>query len=335
MVKKSVITLFTLLLLFILAGCQAAAEKSGAMELKLAHNQTLDHPVHISLVEFGRLVEEKSNGDIKIRIYPNAQLGSEREVTELTQTGAVDLAKVSASALEAFESDYSIFSLPYVFEDYDMFEKVMNNENVTDKLYNQTEGMGFIGLTYYNAGERHLYTKNREVNDIPDMKGLKVRVQPSQTSVQMIEALGGIPTAMAYGEVYTAIQSGVIDAAENNETALVGNNHGEVAKYYMYTGHQIVPDMFIMNANRFNQLSEEHQEIIKEAAKESTVFHEDVWAKTVQEQTETAKNEMGVNFIDVDKSPFIEAVQPLHENYSNNENTAEIYQLIQEAKKDE
>ncbi|MBM4764890.1 TRAP transporter substrate-binding protein [Bacillus sp. B15-48] len=326
--KKLSLVFLAFLTALTLNGCQILTGEPGVTELKLAHNQTLDHPVHLSLAEFGRIVEERSNNDIKVTIYPNAQLGSEREVLELTQSGAVDVAKVSASALEGFEPDYSIFSLPYVFEDYQEFENAMNNKNITNQLYFQTEPIGFIGLTYYNAGERHLYTKNRIINTVEDMRGLKTRVQPSQTSVNMIEALGGLPTPMSYGEVYTALQSGVIDAAENNETALVGNNHGEVAKYYMYTGHQIVPDMLIMNAKRYNQLSDEHKQIIHDAAEESTVYHEDVWSKTIAEMTETAKNKMGVNFIEVDKTSFIDAVMPLHEEYANNERTRDIYQLI-------
>ncbi|WP_085993650.1 TRAP transporter substrate-binding protein [Oceanobacillus senegalensis] len=327
--RKSLITLF---ILFLLVGCQnASGQTNDVIELKLAHNQTLDHPVHLSLTEFGRLVEEKSNGKMKVTLFPNGQLGSEREVIELTQTGAVDFSKVSASALEGFSKDYSIFSLPYVFEDYDTFQKVMNNPKVTETLYQQTRNNGFIGLTYYNAGERNLYTKDREVRNVSDMEGLKVRVQPSQTSVQMIESFGGVPTAMAYGEVYTALQSGVIDAAENNETALVGNNHGEVAKYYMYTGHQIVPDMLIMNAKKFDQLTDEQKSIIKEAAKESTSYHEVVWEKSIKEQTEIAKKEMGVEFVEVDKTSFIQAVEPQHEQFSSHEETADIYQLIQEA----
>lgn len=315
----------------LLSGCLSAYGESDVLELKLAHNQTLDHPVHISLAKFGELLEEKSDGTIKVKLFPNGQLGSEREVIELTQAGTVDFAKVSASALEGFASDYSIFSLPYVFEDYDTFQKVMNQKEVTDHLYYHTEDIGFIGLTYYNAGMRNLYTKNLEINDVSEMSGLKVRVQPSKTSVQMIESMGAIPTPMAYGEVYTALQAGVIDAAENNETALVGNNHGEVAKYYMYTGHQIVPDMFIMNAKRFRELSDEQQQMVLEAAKESTEFHEQVWEKTIKEQTEIAKNKMGVHFIEVDKTSFINAVGPLHEQFKNSDKTKEIYQLIQEA----
>jgi tripartite ATP-independent transporter DctP family solute receptor len=317
--------LFVFVTALLLVGCN---NEAGVKVIKLAHNQTLDHPVHLSLVEFGRLVEEKSNNKIQVEIYPNGQLGSEREVLELTQSGAVDVAKVSASALEGFESDYSIFSLPYVFEDYEEFEKKMNDKTITDQLYYKTEDIGIIALTYYNAGSRNLYTKDREVHTVEDVSGLKTRVQPSQTSVNMIEAFGGLPTPMAYGEVYTALQSGVIDAAENNETALVGNNHGEVAKYYMYTGHQIVPDMLIINAKRFNDLTDDEKDIIQEAAKESTLYHETVWGKTIKEQTETAKNKMGVHFIEVDKTSFIDAVKPLHEAYAKDEKTKDIYQLM-------
>ncbi|MFS0820155.1 TRAP transporter substrate-binding protein [Bacillus sp. 1P02SD] len=324
--RKIALLLLVGLITFFIVGCNN--QEAGVKELKLAHNQTLDHPVHLSLVEFGRLVEEKSNHKIQVEIYPNGQLGSEREVLELTQSGAVDVAKVSASALEGFESDYSIFSLPYVFESYDEFEKKMNDKNITNQLYYKTEDIGFIALTYFNAGSRNLYTKDREVKTVADVSGLKTRVQPSQTSVNMIEAFGGLPTPMAYGEVYTALQSGVIDAAENNETALVGNNHGEVAKYYMYTGHQIVPDMLIINAKRFNEFTDDEQRIIQEAAKEATLYHEDVWAKSIKEQTEIAKTKMGVHFIDVDKSSFINAVKPLHEAYAKDEKTKDIYKLM-------
>ncbi|GFZ84420.1 hypothetical protein GCM10010978_25930 [Compostibacillus humi] len=177
-----------------LSGCLSVYGESDVLELKLAHNQSLDHPVHISLAKFGELLEEKSDGTIKAKLFPNGQLGSEREVIELTQAGTVDFAKVSASALEGFASDYSIFSLPYVFEDYDTFQKVMNQKEVTDHLYYHTEDIGFIGLTYYNAGMRNLYTKDLDINDVSEMSGLMVQVQPSKTSVQMIESMGAIPT---------------------------------------------------------------------------------------------------------------------------------------------
>ncbi|MFC2948703.1 TRAP transporter substrate-binding protein [Virgibacillus sediminis] len=331
--KKIIGAIVVLIPIVFLAACGTSGGILGAgeNELKLAHNQSLDHPVHKSLAEFGRLVEEKSDGEISVNIYANGQLGSEREAIELTQTGAVDLAKVSASALESFESDYSIFSVPYVFEDYQQFEEAMSNKEVTDRLYLQTEEIGFRALTYYNAGERNLYTKNREVKDVSDMNGLKVRVQPSQTSVGMIEAFGGVPTSMAYGEVYTALQAGVIDAAENNETALVNNNHGEVAKYYMYTEHQIVPDMLIMNSARFDRFSDEEQEIIMEAAEESTIYHEDVWEQTIKENTEIAKNEMNVQFVEVDKDSFIDSVQEMHKEFAESEKTGEIYDLLKGA----
>ncbi|WP_010652011.1 TRAP transporter substrate-binding protein [Oceanobacillus massiliensis] len=333
--KKILFVLMFLLVIQNLAGCENVNGKTGQKQLKLAHNQPLDHPVHKSLAEFGRLVEEKSNHAIQVEIYPNGQLGSEREVIELTQTGAVDISKVSASALEGFDPNYSVFSLPYLFEDYAAFQEVMGDPSISDHVYQLTENIGFIGLTYYNSGVRNLYTKNREVHELSDMKGLKVRVQPSQTSVRMIESLGGIPTAMSYSEVYTALQSGVIDAAENNATTLVGNNHGEVAKYYMYTEHQIVPDILIMNAKRLKQFSDEERLIIEKSAQESTLYHEDVWSKAIQEETEIAKNEMGVEFIEVDKQPFIDAVQPLHNEYAKSDQTKELYQLLKGGSADE
>ncbi|MFC3040170.1 TRAP transporter substrate-binding protein [Virgibacillus xinjiangensis] len=331
--RKFIGGIAVLIPILLLAACgpDGSILGQGGKELKLAHNQSLDHPVHKSLAEFARLVEDKSEGEISVEIFANGQLGSEREAIELTQTGAVDLSKVSASALESFESDYSIFSVPYVFEDYQQFEKAMNNKEVTDRLYLQTEDIGFRALTYYNAGERNLYTKNREVKDVSGMEGLKVRVQPSQTSVGMIESFGAVPTSMAYGEVYTALQAGVIDAAENNETALVNNNHGEVAKYYMYTEHQIVPDMLIMNSARFDRFSEEEQQVILEAAEESTIYHEDVWKETIKENTEIAKNEMNVKFVEVDKQSFIDSVQAMHEDFAQSEKTGEIYKLVKGA----
>lgn len=326
--KKSYIWLP--LLLLAATGCQQAAGEEEVKELTLAHNQPTDHPIHLSLNRFAELVEEKSDGELLIDIYPNGELGSEREVIENTQFGTVDISKVSASALEGFDPIYSIFSLPYMFESEESFKQVMADEEVTDEIYLNTTDIGFRGLTYYDAGVRNMYTKDRIIETADDMAGLKTRVQPSQTSVQMIEAIGGTPTPMSYGEVYTALQSGVIDAAENNETALVNSSHGEVAKHYFITEHAIVPDMLIMNDDTYSDLTEEEQQVIEEASEESTAYHEDVWAEMVEESVEIAKEEMGVTFYDMDKQSFIDAVQPLHQQFQEDPDTADIYARMKE-----
>lgn len=326
--KKNYIWL--LLLLLVTAGCQQAAGEEETKELTLAHNQPTDHPVHLSLTRFAELVDEKSDGELVIDVYPNGELGSEREVIENTQFGTVDIAKVSASALEGFDPIYSIFSLPYMFESQESFKQIMANEEITDEIYLNTTDIGFRGLTYYDAGVRNMYTKDRIIESAEDMAGLKTRVQPSRTSVQMIEAIGGTPTPMSYGEVYTALQSGVIDAAENNETALVNSSHGEVAKNYFFTEHAIVPDMLIMNDEMYSDLTEEEQQVIEEAAEESTEYHEELWAEMVEESVTIAEEEMGVTFYDIDKQTFIDAVQPLHEQFQENPDTADIYSRIKE-----
>src|SRR5699024_8234267 len=168
------------------------------------------------------------------------------------------------------------------------------------------------------------------IENVDDMRGLRTRVQPSETSVQMIEAIGGMPTPMSYGEVYTALQSGMLDAAENNETALVNSNHGEVAKQYFYTEHAIVPDILIMNKQTYDLLDEEEREWLEEAAQESTEYHEGVWDEEVESSIQIAEDEMDVDFIEVDKSSFIESVQPLQEEFRTNEVTAEQFELIME-----
>jgi tripartite ATP-independent transporter DctP family solute receptor len=317
------------LLVGILSSCSnTASGDENSVTLRLAHNQSETHPVHKSLVEFAKLVEEKTDGSVKVKLYPNGQLGSEREVIELTQTGAVDVAKVSASALESFNETYSLFSLPYLFDNSEHYYRVMNSDIAQD-IYQTTDKIGFIGLTFYDSGIRNFYTKNTPIMHPDDLKGLKIRVQPSATAIEMIKLMGGAPTPMSFGEVYTAMQSGVIDGSENNETALTDNNHGEVAKQYSYSEHSIVPDILIMSNEKWQELTEEQKQAISEAAKESTEFHKVVWDAAIEKAVKDAK-EKGVTFNTPDKEPFQKAVQPLHEKFSEMESTGNYYKAIRE-----
>lgn len=326
---KKFITFSMLLLLIagIISGCVAnAAEEESTITMRLAHNQGETHPVHKSLAEFARLVEEKTDGSIKITLYPNGQVGSEREAIELTQTGAIDFAKVSSSTLESFNEVYSLFSLPYLFDNKDHYYQVMESSLAKD-LYKTTSDIGFSGLTFYDSGTRNFYTDNKKIMHPDDLKGLKIRVQPSPTSIQMIELMGGSPTPMPYGEVYTALQQGVIDGTENNETALTDSNHGEVAKEYSYSEHAMVPDILIMNDNKWDQLSAKQKEAISEAAEESTAFHKEVWEQATENAIEGAK-EKNVTFSKPDKKPFRDAVQPLHDEFAEKDATAKYYKEI-------
>ncbi len=318
-----------LLLAGILAGCTAqAAEEEGTVTLRLAHNQGTTHPIHTSLTEFARLVEEKTEGSMKVKIYPSGQLGGEREALELTQTGAIDFAKVSAGSLENFSEVYSLFSLPYLFDDKDHFYKAMNSSTAKE-VYQTTTDIGLRGLTFYESGTRNFYTKNKPILHPDDLKGLKIRVQPSPTNLKMLELMGGSPTPMSFGEVYTAMQQGVIDGSENNETALTDNNHGEVAKQYSYSEHAIIPDILIINESKWNQFTAEQKKAITEAAEESSFYHKEVWRKATEKAIKDAKD-MNVTFSRPDKEPFMEAVQPLHKEFAEKKSTGKYYKEIRD-----
>lgn len=334
MMRRLSIGIVSALTCFLAACSTPAALSSDVTVMRLPHNMNESHPIHQSLVHFAELAEEKSDGTLRFDIFPNGQLGSEREAIELTQTGAVDATKVSATALESFSPFYALFSIPYLFADQDHYYEVMESAIATD-IYDSTSDSGFFGLTYYDAGTRNMYTIDQPVREPEDLAGLKIRVQPSETAIQMTRLMGGAPTPMAFGEVYTALQQGVIDGTENNETALIANNHGEVAKDYSYTEHAIVPDLLIFSKLRWDSFSEEERAIIREAANESSQFHKELWAEEIQRSVEAAE-ELGVTFHeDVNKEAFRDLVEPMHEAVRSNEMMAPYYERIREMEKEE
>lgn len=297
-------------------GLAEAEAAESTYTLRLAHNQGVEHPVHISLENFGQAIEQKSNDTLEVQVYPTGQLGQERDVVELVQSGVVDFSKVSASALEGFDERYSIFSLPYVFHSKEHFYDVMDNSSAVHEIFNASANQGFIAIGWYDAGNRNIYTVDKKVERPADLNGMKIRVQESSTSINMIKAMGGSPTPMAYGEVYTSLQAEIIDGAENNITALTVNRHGEVAKAHSYTEHQYAPDILIISTKTWNNLSENQKEIVMDSVKETSENHKKLWDETEISEKKAAE-EMGVKFYTIDKSEFIESVKPLHEAFKN------------------
>ncbi len=289
---------------------------SAATVLKLSHNQDKNHPVHKSMQYMADKAKEYSDGDLVIRIYPNGQLGTQRESMELLQNGALDMAKSNASELESFEPAYGAFNIPYIFRDMDHFYRVITGD-VGQEILSASAGKGFIGLTYYDGGARSFYAQ-KPINSPADLAGMKVRVQPSPTAVEMVKLMGGSPTPLSYGELYTALQQGVVDGAENNPTALTNSRHGEVAKVYSLDEHTMIPDVLVIGEKSWNKLTAEQQTIVKRAATESMMYHKDLWAKMIGDAVEEAKTEMGVKFVEVEKQPFIDAVKPMHDTALQN-----------------
>lgn len=301
----------------------SAVEK---MTLKLAHNLDQEHVVHKALDKMAKEVQEESGGKMRIRIYPNAQMGGPRETIEMMQNGALDMTKGSASEMEPFASAFSVFSLPYLFEDSDHFKRVLYGP-VGHELMKETDSKGFVAIAAYVAGTRSFYT-TKPVKSPADMKGMKIRVVSTPTTNKIIELLGASPAPIPFGEVYTALQQGVIDGAENNEPSYYQTRHVEVAKFYTEDQHTNVPDYLVISSKTWNGMSEEQKAIMTKAARNSEIYQQELWNEEVKRSREKAA-ELGATFIEVDKGPFREALRPLHDDFRKDANVAQWMNKIE------
>lgn len=310
--------------IFFLASCTSI---STTKEIKLGHGLSMSHPVHLAMERMAELVHEKSDGQLEIKIYPNAQLGNERESIELLQIGSLGMTKVSASVMESFAPNFKVFGLPYLFRDKGHFYKVLDGE-IGKELLDQGTQFWLKGLAYYDAGSRSFYTMDKPVEDPADLKGMKIRVQTSPTAMKMVNALGGSPTPISWGELYTALQQGVVDGAENNPPSFHTSRHYEVAKYYSLNEHTMVPDVLLISTKVWDRLSEEEQHWVQEAATESVELQRKLWRDAEEEAMRIVK-EAGVQVIRPNKKKFADRVEPLYEEYRDEE---EVYNLIERIK---
>ncbi|GHB38871.1 TRAP transporter substrate-binding protein [Mongoliitalea lutea] len=293
--------------------------------IKLGHGLGVTHPVHEAMVYMADLVREKSNGQLEIKVYPNAQLGTERELVELLQIGSLGMTKVSAATLESFAPRIQVFSMPYIFEDDDHRDLVLKGE-VGKELLLEGEQFWLRGLCYYDAGKRSFYTKQKPVETLDDIKGLKIRTLESNMAINMIKSFGSSPTPVSYGELYTALQQGIVDGAENNPPSLYTSRHYEVCKYYSINEHTAVPDVVVISTKVWNLLTDQEKEWLQEAADESAVYQYQLWEKSVEESLREMEK-AGVIISYPDQTPFREAVLSLYE--SVRQNNPEVYQLVE------
>lgn len=313
----------------LLTGCKSS--DSAQEIIRIGHNQSTKHPTHIALVEFEKFIEEKLGDKYNVEVYPSELLGSQNEMVQLTQTGAINFCVASNSLLETFSKNYSIFNLPYLFSSAESYHAAMDDTSLTDPIFKSTGQAGFEAVTWLDAGTRNFYTVNKPIEKPSDLKGLKIRVQQSPTNVEMMQLLGGSATPMGFGDVYTALQSKIIDGAENNEMALTDNGHGDVCKYYSYDMHQMIPDILIANTNFLNGLDSETREIFEEGFELVNKVQREEWVSAVEAAKDRAQNEQGVQFIYPDTAPFQEACSPLHEKMLKNQpELTPIYEKIQE-----
>ncbi|WP_447895333.1 TRAP transporter substrate-binding protein [Vreelandella sp. GE22] len=313
---------------FALAAGSAQAEQS--INLKLAYAQN-SQPVKDALDLFGELVEEKSNGSITVSYFPDSQLGGESELVELLQAGAIDMTKVSGGLMGSFSPLYDVFSMPYLFDDEEHFYHVMNDEEIMSNVYQSTKEQGFVGVGWYDSGQRNFYTTGEPIERVEDLAGKKIRVMQSQTAIDTMRLLGASPVVMAQEEVYTALQQGVLDGAENNEFALTAARHGEVVDYYTLDGHTRIPDIILISNRVLESLSDDQRVAVMEALGESTESQVEHWQEAITNAQTQIQDEFGVAINEVDIPPFQEAVQPIYEALESTPEEYAIYQQIKAA----
>lgn len=302
-----------------------------ATTLKLALNQTEEHPSFVALEAFGEDLSAATDGRWDVEVYPNSTLGDQSEYLQSVSEGVIELAIVSAPQLENLYKDFVIFSLPTVFDDIDHQMSVLADEAIVGDLYASLEESNNISVIGgFTQGARSIYTKSGVVETPADLAGQKIRVQESPVFISMINALGASPTPMAYSEVYTGLQSGVIDGAENNEISYFTQKHFEVAPYYSYTNHLIGADFLIANTDTLASMSAEDRAAFDTAWEAAWTAHTELWITQTAEAVAGAEAG-GATFADVDSAAFVEALTPLLDEFLTTDDQKALYDAIRAA----
>jgi tripartite ATP-independent transporter DctP family solute receptor len=309
-------------LVMLSVGCRT---DSSVTVIKLGHGLDPAHPVHQAMVHMQTRVAELSDGRMRIDIYPSQQLGSERELLELLQLGSLGMTKVTAAVLEAFAPKYQALSAPYIFRDREHLFRVLEGE-IGRLLLLDSQQFWLRGLAYYDAGSRSFYTKERPIEHPDDLIGLKIRTLESATQVRMVNELGGSATPISWGELYTALQQGIVDGAENNPPSFHTSRHYEVCGFYSLDEHTSIPDVLLISTIIWETLTEQEREWLTESAWDSAQLQKSLWREAEELAFRTVEA-AGVVITRPDKTPFIEQIEPLYESYRE---TPEVYALIQQ-----
>ncbi len=283
----------------------ACAPADDAKRITLAHGLAPSHPVHTAMLEMGRLIEERSGGRMRLDVHPSEQLGSERECLELLQIGSLDMTKVSAAVMESFAPGYRVLSAPYLFRD-DAHRFAVLDGDVGQELLRSSLGQRLRGLAFYDAGSRSFYTRGRAIRTPADLAGLKIRTQESPSAIAMVGALGGSAAPIAWGELYTALQQGVVDGAENNPPSFHLARHFEVARVYSLDEHTAVPDVLLVSTRLWDRLDETERDWIEAAARDSAALQRRLWREATERALEAVAAD-GVEIVRPDKRAFVTA----------------------------
>ncbi len=313
----------------LLASAATAGAALAECELQLRSSDThpAGYPTVLAVEKMGELLKERSGGRICVEVFHSAQLGEEKDTIEQTQFGVIDLNRVSMGPFNNVVEETKVVALPFIFRSVEHMQKVMDGEIGAD-IGRAFEPHGFVVLAYYDAGSRSFYNREKPITSVEDLQGMKIRVMQSDIFVDMMTALGANATPMPYGEVYSSIQTGVIDGAENNWPSFESSGHFEVAGYYSLNEHLIVPEVLVMSKITWDKLSPEDQELVRQAAKESVPYMREEWVAR-EKASEEKVRAAGVQIVsDIDKTAFIEAMVPVYEKHVTSDTLKALVERI-------
>jgi tripartite ATP-independent transporter DctP family solute receptor len=304
------------------------AMPANAREFRAADIQPDDYPTVLAVRHMGDIIKQKTGGKDSIKVFSGGALGGEKDTIEQVKIGALDLVRVNVAPMNNICPETMVPTMPFLFRSKEHMRKVLDGP-VGDQILAACAPQGFVGLAFYDSGARSLYTVKKPVRSFADMKGLKVRVQQSDLWVSLLQAMGANATPMPYGEVYTGLKTGVIDAAENNWPSYDTAHHYEVAKFYTLTEHSMAPELLLISKNVWDRLSPDEQKIFRQAAKESVPYMRKLWdAKEAASRALVEK--AGSQVITVDKKPFQDAMKPVYDKFITDPKLKDLIRRVQE-----
>ncbi|WP_111979385.1 TRAP transporter substrate-binding protein [Algibacillus agarilyticus] len=310
----------------LLTGLNACGGNNEKVVLRMGHTLDTEHSVHKAMLHLAERLALYSDGQMEMLIYPSAQLGSEREMVELLQIGSLAMTKVSAAAIEGFVPEMKVYSLPYIFTDREHRWDVLQS-SIGQALLKETEAAHLVGLGYYDSGSRSFYMTDTEVHTPKDLISKKIRVMESQTAVKMINAFGGAATPISFGELYAALQQGVVDGAENNPPSFYLSRHYEICRYYILDEHTSVPDVVLASKHIMEGLTAQQRAWLDAAVADSVELQKTLWLEAEQHALSEVKA-AGVEIIYPDKAPFVDAVTEFHASFKGTKVGVYLEQII-------
>jgi tripartite ATP-independent transporter DctP family solute receptor len=313
----------------VLAGALALTLPAHAREFRSSDVHPADYPTVEAVKQMGALLKEQSKGKHGVRVYANGALGNERDTLEQLKIGGLDMMRINAAVLNNVVPETIVACLPFAFRSKEHMRAALDGQ-VGDDILAGMDAQGMVGLAFYDSGARSVYSAKKPVKTLSDLKGTKIRVQQSDLFVAMVEALGANPTPMPYGEVYTALKTGIVDAAENNLPSYESSRHFEAAKHYSLTEHSMCPEILVFSKRIFDGLSKEDQALIRKTAKETVPFMRKLWDEREAKAREIVEKG-GAQLTPIEnRKEFVDAMQPVYAKFANTPKLQALVKKIQD-----